>query len=134
MFQESANAPLVVLVVEDEALIRELVMHALEDGGFSVEPTANGDEAIAILERKDGPEYRALVTDIDLASKTTGWDVAHRARELHPDLPIVYMTGAKAGGSANGVPNSVLVTKPFAPAQIVTAISQLLNAGNTPGA
>ena len=135
MSQQSAAAPLIVLVVEDELLIRDLVVHSLEEGGFSVAVAGNGDEAIAMLEKKDGPEYRALVTDIDIGSKTNGWEVAHRARELHPDLPVVYMTGAKAADwSANGVPNSVLVTKPFAPAQIVTAISQLLNAGNTPGA
>ena len=70
-----------------------------------------------------------------MGSKTNGWAVAHRARELHPDVPVIYMTGGSAADwSANGVPNSILVPKPFAPAQIVTAVAQLLNAGNTPGA
>ena len=45
------------------------------------------------------------------------------------------MTGSEAQEWASkGVPNSILVTKPFAPAQIVTAVAQLLNLGNTPGA
>jgi CheY-like chemotaxis protein len=45
-------------------------------------------------------------------------------------VPVVYITGATAHEWATqGVPNSMLLTKPFAPAQLVTAVSQLLNAG-----
>jgi CheY-like chemotaxis protein len=73
-----------------------------------------------------------LVTDIRLLPgklKMTGWDVAHRARELNPELAIIYMTGdSGVDWSSKGVPKSVLVTKPFAPAQIISAVSQLLNA------
>ena len=74
-----------------------------------------------------------LATDINLGSdKLTGWDVARRAREIEPELPIVYMTGDGASDWASqGVPNSILLTKPFAPAQLLTAVSQLLNAGST---
>jgi len=62
----------------------------------------------------------------------TGWDVAKRARELNGMLPVIYMTGAAAGDwPSNGVPNSVLVAKPFAPAQIVTAVTHLLNSAST---
>lgn len=62
-----------------------------------------------------------------------GWEVAQRAREINPTFPIIYMTGAAADEWASrGVPNSILLTKPFAPAQLVTAISQLLNAGTPP--
>lgn len=49
-------------------------------------------------------------------------------REINPDMCVVYTTGAAADQwLSQGVPNSVLISKPFAPAQIVTAISQLLN-------
>ena len=88
-----------------------------------------------MLEAKDR-DYHALITDVNLGrGKLTGWEVAKRARELSPSMPVVYMTGD--GGSdwaANGVPNSVLLLKPFAPAQAVTAVSQLLNASATPTA
>jgi hypothetical protein len=48
---------------------------------------------------------------------------------------VVYMTGASADDwGSKGVPNSVLINKPFAPVQVVTAVSQLLNAGNSPDA
>jgi CheY-like chemotaxis protein len=75
--------------------------------------------------------YRALVTDINLKGRMTGWDVARKARELYPEFPIVYMTGGAAEDwGSQGVPNSILLVKPFAPAQLVTAVSQLLNSGS----
>ena len=75
--------------------------------------------------------FRYLLTDVDLRpGKLTGCGVAKQTRELNPGLPVIYMTGDSADEcSARGVPNSVLITKPFAPAQVVTALSQLLNAG-----
>jgi DNA-binding response OmpR family regulator len=59
-----------------------------------------------------------------------GWQLATLAREINPELPVVYMTAASAAEwAAHGVPNSILLQKPFAPAQLVTAVSQLLNKG-----
>jgi len=129
------DVSILIFVVEDEPLIQDLLENALKEGGFAVATAAAGAEAIRMLEAS-GADYRALVTDVHLPpGEITGWDVAKRARELSPEIPVVYLTGA--GGqdwAANGVPNSVLVLKPFAAAQAVTAVAQLLNQGNTPGA
>ena len=74
--------------------------------------------------------YRALVTDIRLRGKMDGWEVARQAREIDPKFPVVYISAAHADQWASqGVPNSVVMTKPFAPAQLVTAIANLLNTG-----
>jgi CheY-like chemotaxis protein len=117
-----------ILVVEDDQLIQSLVEKALTDGGFEPAITASGEEAVTLLGGPKG-KYRALVTDINLQGKMDGWEVAQHAREIDPAFPIVYMTGAAADQWAvKGVPNSILLAKPFAPAQLVTAISQLLNA------
>jgi CheY-like chemotaxis protein len=119
----------VVLVAEDDRLVQGTVEDALTEGGFEIAIAATGEEAIALL-KGNHTEYRALVTDINLAGKLDGWDVARAAREIDPAFPIVYMTGAAADEWASkGVPNSILLSKPFAPAQLVTAVSQLLNAG-----
>jgi CheY-like chemotaxis protein len=73
------------------------------------------------------------VTDVALKGMMDGWEVARQAREVDPSFPIVYITGAAAGRwPSRGVPNSILLEKPFAPAQLVTAVSQLLNAGTPP--
>lgn len=90
---------------------------ALMEGGFESEIVASGEEAITLLQG-DPTKYRALLTDIHLKGTLTGWDVAKRARELNPEMPVVYMTGAAADQwPSHGVPNSVLLNKPFAPAQ-----------------
>ena len=82
-----------------------------------------------MLEGRTG-NYRALVTDISLRGRIDGWEVAKQAREIDPQFPIVCMSGASADDWAfKGVPNSIMLSKPFAPAQLVTAVSNLLNAG-----
>jgi CheY-like chemotaxis protein len=117
----------VVLVIEDDQLMQSLIEQTLTDGGFDVAIVATGEEAIALLTSKK-VEYRALVTDIHLAGKLDGWDVARAVREIDPAFPVVYMSGAAADEWASkGVPNSIIMAKPFAPAQLTTAVAQLLN-------
>jgi DNA-binding response OmpR family regulator len=114
-----------VMVVEDDQSIQSIVEEALSDGGFEPVIAASGEEALTLL---SGSKYRALVVDIKLGEdRIRGWDVARRARAMNPLLPVVYITGASADEWAvQGVPNSIVLTKPFAPAQLVTAVSQLL--------
>jgi DNA-binding response OmpR family regulator len=120
---------LVILVVEDDQLIQSLVEEALSDGGFEPAMVASGEKAVTLLKGHKG-KYRALVTDINLHAKMDGWEVAQHAREIDPGFPIVYMSGAAAADWASkGVPNSIILPKPFAPAQLVTAVSNLLNSG-----
>ena len=117
-----------ILVVEDDHLIQAMVEEALSDGGFESTTTASGEEAIALIQN-DNSQYRAIMTDINLLGKLDGWEVARTAREINPTIPVIYMTGTHGEvWASKGVPNSVLLIKPFAPAQIVTAVSQLLNA------
>jgi DNA-binding response OmpR family regulator len=119
--------PALLLLVEDEETVRSVLEDSLRDGGFDLKLALNGTEALAILER-EGETIHGLITDINLGSGPSGWEVAKRARELIPELPVVYMSGTDAEKWASlGVPNSTIVAKPFAPAQIVTAISTLLN-------
>jgi DNA-binding response OmpR family regulator len=123
---------LVILVIEDDQSIQSLVADALSDGGFEPAIAPSGEEGVTLL--KGGQiKYSALVTDINLRGTMNGWKVAKKAREIDPAFPIVYMTGAAAEQwASHGVPNSILLTKPFAPAQLITAISNLLNAGSPP--
>jgi len=118
-----------ILVVEDDQLIEAMVKEALSDGGFESAITASGEEAITLL-RGNKSQYRVVVTDINLLGKLDVWVVARVAREIDSTMPVIYMTGTHGEEWASkGVPNSVLLVKPFAPAQIVTAISSLLNTG-----
>ena len=119
----------VILVIEDEPPIQIVVEDALTDGGFEPAIAPSGEEAVTLLKGNKN-KYRALITDINLRGRIDGWEVAKRAREIHPEFPILYITAAHADQwPSHGVPNSILLTKPFAPAQLVTAVSQLLNSG-----
>jgi CheY-like chemotaxis protein len=119
----------VILVVEDDQSIQCLIEETLGDGGFELAIVPSGEEAVTLLKGSKS-DYRALVTDINLQGKINGWEVAKRAREIDPEFPVVYMSGDSAADwASSGVPNSIMLTKPFAPAQLVTAVSQLLNSG-----
>ena len=117
---------LVVLVAEDDQEIQIIVEDSLTEGGFEPAIAPSGEEAVTLLKGNKG-SYRALVVDVNLRGRMDGWEVAKHAREIDPEFPVIYMTGAGAGKWPSlGVPNSILLEKPFAPAQLVTAVSQLL--------
>ena len=120
-----------ILLVEDEVLICDMLVEALEDAGFATLSARDAESAIPLFEQR-GDEIRGLVTDINLADGMDGWNLARAAREHASDLPVVYISGASGHEWASqGVPNSLMITKPFAPAQVVVALSSLLVASDT---
>ena len=117
----------IILLVEDEAPIQEFVKDALHEAGYDSTVSPSAEEALKLL-RSGVVKYRALVTDIQIDGAISGRELARQVREIDPAFPVIYMTGAAADQWASqGVPGSVLLQKPFAPAQLVTAVSQLLN-------
>ncbi len=120
-----------LLLVEDEPLVLLVAQDALEAGGYTVLPAQIASEALGLLSSRIA-ELSGLVTDIRLPGGPDGWEIARQARELRPDLPVVYTTGDSAADwPAKGVPNSVVVQKPYAGAQLLTAISTLVTAVDT---
>ena len=70
----------------------------------------------------------ALVTDVRLGEGLSGWELARAARESCPGLPVVFISGDSAiDHNAQGVPDSVMIQKPFVEAQLITALANLLN-------
>ena len=120
-----------LLLVDDDIAIQKMLGIELSDAGFEVVAAADGTEALAELE-SDAARFRAVVTDIRLGHGPDGWQIARRARELVPDMPVVYMTGDSTHDwSSQGVPESVILAKPFAPVQLVTAVSTLITNADT---
>ena len=117
-----------VLVVEDEVLVQDLLEVALVEAGYEVRLLLSGAEAMSFLD--DCSECpRALVTDVNLGPAPNGWEIGRRARELNPAMPVVYMTGDSGDQwDTQGVPDSLMIEKPLAPAQVVAAVSSLLAA------
>jgi DNA-binding response OmpR family regulator len=121
----------IVLVIEDDDAIQSIVEDALSEGGFEAAIAKTGEEAVTLLKSRL-VAYCALGTDINLLGRVNGWEVARAAREADANFPVVYISGAAAHDwPAQGVPNSIILQKPFAPAQLTTAVSQLLNERST---
>ena len=121
----------IILLVEDEPLVLLVAQDALEAGGYSVIAAQLGSEAIEVLDNRL-KELAGLITDVRLPGESSGWDIARLARERKSDLPVIYTTGDSAADwGAQGVPNSVVIQKPYAGAQLLTAISTLLTAADT---
>lgn len=124
--------PATILLADDEALLLLDYEAALAEAGFVVVAVASGGKAIEVLRSADS-EIAGVVTDIRFFGLPDGWSVARVAREIDPDMPVVYVTGHGAlEWPSRGVANSILLEKPFALAQLVTAVSQLLNAPRAP--
>lgn len=111
-----------LLVVEDEPLVRELIVLELEDAGYDVVEAEDGPTALAILH--DRPSVSLLFTDIRLPGGLTGWDIAERARALRPDLPVIYTTGYSSDGPRL-VAGAEFLRKPYRSAMVLEAIDRL---------
>ena len=118
---------LVVMVVEDEPAIQGFVEDALGEAGFDTVSLSSGEQALTLL-IGDKNKFGALVADVKLSGRIDGWAVAKRAREIRPDLHVVYMTSAAPDEWASqSVPGSTLLRKPFAPTELLNALSNLLS-------
>lgn len=123
-----------LLVVDDDPATGDDLRQALEAAGFRVLLHQNGEKAASAFDENAG-EIGGLIADVKLGGNVSGWDVARHAREVNADLPVIYMTTLHVEDwAAQGVPKSLLVQKPFVPAQIITGIATLLNASSTFGA
>ncbi|HEV7440452.1 MAG TPA: response regulator [Methylobacterium sp.] len=111
-----------ILVVEDEAMLLDVVAAELADAGFRVLCAASAEEADGMLGAGAGIDL--LFTDIRLPGRLDGWDLAERARALNPALPVIYVTGYSAEAPRQ-VSASVLVMKPYRPSAIVRVARQL---------
>jgi DNA-binding response OmpR family regulator len=121
----------IILVVEHDSAIQALVEDALTEGGFQPAIAGSAEEAVTLLQGGQ-TNYRALVINVGLNRGMDGWEAARKARQINPDFPIIYITaGAGNEWPSQGVPNSILLQKPFALAQLVIAVSQLLTKGAT---
>jgi DNA-binding NtrC family response regulator len=110
-----------ILLVEDETLILNFLCDTFTDAGHAVVVASNGRSALRALET-DADRFGGIVTDIKLGVGPDGWQVGHRARELYPQIRVVYVSGDSGHDwLAKGVPGSLMISKPFAADQIVTA-------------
>lgn len=123
-----AARPISVLLVEDDELVSSLVCDWLTESGFDVHEVTTAEEALAYLDA--GKTADVLFTDINLAGRMDGAELARRVRAVRPELPIVYASGRlRAGDLGPLVPRSTFLPKPYSAEAICTVLSRLIDFG-----
>jgi len=121
--------PVSVLVVEDEVLISNLVADVLSASGFLVYEVTTADEALEYID--SGAAIDVLFTDINLPGGMNGAELATRARQMRPEMPIVYASGRyKLSEIAPLVPRSLFMAKPYDPNDVCALLTRLTGAGS----
>lgn len=130
MGQDAVNDPPVVLLVEDELLVRMTAADELEDAGFQVLEAANADVALKVLEARSD-EVQVLLTDVHMPGSMDGMELAAQVhtRWLHVRLLI-------SSGYARPAPDEIpddgrFVPKPYHAATLVRQIQELVGAVET---
>lgn len=111
-----------ILVVEDDALVRELIVSEIGESGFTVIEAETADEGLQLL---SDAAPSLLFTDIRLPGQLNGWQLAEEARRLIPGLPVMYATGY-TDEALRLVPGSVFIRKPYRPSEILIHVRRLL--------
>jgi CheY-like chemotaxis protein len=112
----------VVLVVEDEFLIRQYAVEMIDEAGFDAIEAANADEAIEILESRS--DIRIVFTDIQMPGSIDGLKLAHAVRDRWPPIKLIVTSGQRT------VPESALprggrfFSKPYQPSEIARALHE----------
>jgi CheY-like chemotaxis protein len=119
---ENGAQALVVLVVEDEFLIRRDIAEHLREAGYTVVETASGEEAIAMC--KSDMSIDIVFTDIHLIGSASGWDVAECVRAGRPNISVLYTSG-KSIDRGHCIPGSAFLAKPYQYDDVVNACDRL---------
>ncbi len=130
--EESKAAPLgggeVVLVVEDEAVVRSLIVEVLGELGYQTLEAANAQEAIPLLESRQRIDL--MISDVGLPGMN-GRQLADLAQTQRSGLKVLLVTGYAEGSNVSGylAANMEIITKPFAIEALANKISEMLSSG-----
>ncbi len=118
MTTNEACAPAVGMVVDDDALVRELVAGVLEDLCDQVYQASDGEEGMEVL--RQHPDISVIVTDIAMP-RLDGIAFASRARRLHPELKVLFVSGMQRPPDSEE-----FLAKPFRARALVSALHHLM--------
>ena len=124
MISEAKRA--VVLIVEDELLIRLHAVEMIKEAGYEVVEAASADEAIAILERR--LDITVLFTDIQMPGSMDGLKLAAAVRNRWPPIMIVATSGHVKLGPGDLPEGGRFLPKPYSPAEITKTLRELIAA------
>jgi DNA-binding NtrC family response regulator len=121
----AANQNAMVLVVEDDAFIREDVIEVLEREGFSVLRAANVREALDVLNQRSG--IRAVFTDIQMPGGLDGIDLARHLAGWRPDIAVLVTSGRSYAAPGDLPAASRFIPKPYMPRAVARILREMIS-------
>lgn len=118
------SAPIVVLVVEDEVLIRMDLSDQLQDLGFKVLAAANADEALVMLAQN--PDIQVMFTDVDMPGGVDGLRLAAAVRDRWPPIKIIVTSGHRKVVEADMPKDSQFFGKPYSIDEVARAVIAMM--------
>jgi CheY-like chemotaxis protein len=120
----AGKLPPVVLVVEDEPLLRMLAVEAVEEAGFIAIEAGGADEAVVLLESRT--DITLLFTDINMPGSMDGLKLAHAVRNRWPPIKILVVSGQQQLQSAELPSNSRFFGKPYQASSLVEELRSMI--------
>src|SRR5580704_12201393 len=114
----------VILVVEDETIIRMGAVQMLEEAGFAVLEADNAQDAVSILESRN--DVRAIFTDINMPGTMDGMRLARMVRGRWPPIHLIVTSGLMSPDTDDLPPGGRFIRKPYDSAQVIGTIRELL--------
>jgi DNA-binding NtrC family response regulator len=117
------EAPTVILVVEDEALLRLLLMEVLEEAGFEVIEACTADEAVLLLGHR--LDTRLVFTDVDMPGALDGLQLAQYVQEHHCEVAVIIGSGKCRPGPENISPGTIFLQKPYSTSALLKHVRSM---------
>jgi CheY-like chemotaxis protein len=119
-----SKSPPVVLIVEDDPLLRMLAVEVVKEAGFMALEAGDAEEAVELLEFRS--DIALLFTDVEMPGCMNGLDLAHVVRERWPPIKILVVSGKVRVQPSELPPNSRFVGKPYHTAAMVAELRSLV--------
>jgi CheY-like chemotaxis protein len=124
MVLDHSAVPLVVLVVEDEMLLRMRAVDMVEDAGYTSVEAADADEAVAILESRS--DIALMLTDVQMPGSMDGLKLAHAVRERWPPIKIILVSGQLKLENSDIPADSRFFGKPLAVKEMIAELQSMI--------
>lgn len=119
------GAPPVVLIVEDQVLVRLVAVEMVEEAGFRTIEAAHAQEALKLLDQRQ--DIALIFSDIDMPGPMNGYDLAHEVTRRWPPIGIVLTSGVTPRDSSQVPPNGVFLNKPYLADDLEAALKRLMH-------
>ena len=114
----------IILVVEDEGLVRWDTCEMLRDAGFAVIEAADAAEAFAHVESR--ADIKLLFTDINMPGRMDGLELARCVHRLHPDIRLILTSGKATVTKAEMPDGGAFIAKPYSPETVTRTVNRML--------